>query len=104
MKKSRSRKRQITRKRRSNLALIAVVLLLLCGVIGYKKVDLQSKEAAYVKKIDDLEKDMKAEEERTEEIEDYEAYVQSKQYIEQEARDKLGLVYPDEIVFEAEEE
>ena len=48
-------------------------------------------------------KEKAEEEKRTEEIEEYKAYVQTKKFIEQEARDKLGLVYPDEVVFEPEE-
>lgn len=91
------------RNRRKNLSLAAFVVVVLCCVVSFKKMELNQKIAAYEKKITQLEKEKAAEEQRAEEIEEYKAYVQTKKFIEQEARDKLGLVYPDEIVFEPEE-
>jgi len=89
--------------RRKNLALVAFVVIVLCGVISFKKIELNQKIDSYEKKISQLEAEKAEEEQRTEEIEEYKAYVQTKKFIEQEARDKLGLVYPDEIIFEPEE-
>ena len=89
--------------RRKNLALVAFVVFMLCCVISFKKVELNKKIEAYEKKITQLEAEKAEEEKRAKEIQEYEAYVQTKKYIEQEARDKLGLVYPDEIIFEPEE-
>lgn len=89
--------------RRKNLTLVAFVVIVLCCVISFKKIELNQKIAAYEKKIAQLEAEKAEEEKRTEEIEEYKAYVQTKKFIEQEARDKLGLVYPDEVVFEPEE-
>lgn len=89
--------------RRKNLTLVAFVVVVLCGVISFKKIELNQKIEAYEKKIAQLEVEKAEEEQRTKEIEEYKAYVQTKKFIEQEARDKLGLVYPDEIVFEPEE-
>ena len=43
-----------------------------------------------------------AEEERALEIEEFEKYTQTKMYIEEVARDKLGLVYEGEILFKDE--
>ena len=39
---------------------------------------------------------------RSLEIEEYEKYTQTKKYIEEVARDKLGLVYEGEILFKDE--
>ena len=88
--------------RRKNLALVAFVVIVLCAVMSFKKVELNQKVASYEKRIAQLEAQKAEEELRTEEIEEYKAYVQTKKFIEQEARDKLGLVYPDEVVFEPE--
>jgi len=44
-----------------------------------------------------------AEEARTQDIADLEAYMQTDEYAEQVAKDKLGLVYEDEIIFKPEE-
>lgn len=95
--------RRANRNRRLNLQAVALVVLLLCCVVGYKKIDLVAQETECQKKLGQLEETQKAEEQRSAEIEDYKIYVQSKQYIEQEARDKLGLAYPDEIIFQAED-
>ena len=90
------------KSRRKNLSVVAFVVVVLCAVISFKKIELNQKIVSYEKKIAQLEAQKAEEELRTEEIEEYKAYVQTKKFIEQEARDKLGLVYPDEIIFEPE--
>ena len=42
-----------------------------------------------------------AEERRAEEISDLEAYTRTKKYVEDVAKEKLGLVYEDEIIFKS---
>lgn len=94
---------RILKKRKRNLAIIVVFVLILGCVVFYQKIELNEKIASYEKKIAQLEEEKTAEEQRGEEIKKYEEYVKSKKYIEQEARNKLGLVYPDEVVFEPEQ-
>lgn len=101
--KAQKEAQRAAKSRRKNLSLVTFVVLALCCVISFKKIELNQKIASYEKKIAQLEAEKALEEQRTEEIEEYKAYVQTKKYIEQEARDKLGLVYPDEIIFEPEE-
>lgn len=103
MERRTKRMREIRKKRRKHLTMVTLVVFMLCCVIGYKKIDLTSKEANQSKKLEELKKTMQEEEKRKDEIDEYETYVASEEFIEQEARDKLGLVYPNEIVFEAEE-
>ena len=50
-----------------------------------------------------LEKSLAKEEARAAELEEYRVYVQTKQYIEKVAKEKLGLVNKDEILFKADE-
>ncbi|MCR5753980.1 MAG: septum formation initiator family protein [Acetatifactor sp.] len=97
------RDKKTTKKNRKNLLLVAGVVLVLCVVMSVGKVRLEEKSAACEQRLEELEKDLSKEEKRADEIEDYKSYVQTKKFIEEEARDKLGLVYPDEIIFEAEE-
>ncbi len=101
MRKSK-RARRTVRKSRKNLLLVAGVTLVLCLVVSYSRMKLEAQERACEKRVEELEKELSKEEKRAEEIEEYEAYVKTKKYIEEEAREKLGLVYPDEIIFEAE--
>ena len=39
--------------------------------------------------------------ERDEKLKEYSKYVKTKKYIEEVAREKLGLIYEDEIIFKA---
>ena len=50
----------------------------------------------------ELQEQIKEEEKRAEDIAEYEKYTQTKKYIEDVAKDKLGLVYEGEIVFKDE--
>ena len=50
----------------------------------------------------ELQKQIKEEEQKAKEIEKLEEYVGTDEYIEDMAREKLGLVYEDEIIFKAE--
>lgn len=90
------------KKSRKNLLLVAGVVLVLCGAMSYSQIKLEAQSKACERRLSELEKELSAEQERAGEIEDYKAYVQTKKYIEEEAREKLGLVYPDEIIFEAD--
>ena len=45
-----------------------------------------------------------AEQERSDFLTERRAYMQTTRYIEEMAREKLGLVYPDEIIFRPIEE
>lgn len=102
-KRTRKRTKRAVKKSRKNLLLVAGVVLLLCLGMSYQQVRLESQGKACEKRLTELEKELAKEQKRAEDIEDYKAYVQTKKYIEEEAREKLGLVYPDEIIFEAEE-
>ena len=46
---------------------------------------------------------LEEEEQRTQEIEELKKYVQTKKYVEEVAKERLGLVYEDEILFKAVE-
>lgn len=89
------------RKKQSYFA-IAIVVLFLCGLVTYQKYELVDTLEQNQKQLDALEEEKKGLLKEKDEISDYEAYVQTKKYIEETAREKLGLVYEDEIIFQAE--
>jgi len=91
-------------KKGTGIGIIALVVLILFGIIAYKKIDLEKRSVQAKQKIDLLNAQIQEEEERAEEIKNLEAYVQTKRYIEDVAREKLGLVYEDEIILQQEEE
>lgn len=91
-------------KKGTGIGIIAFVVLILFGIIAFKKIDLDKRSVQASQKIENLEARIQKEEEQTEEIKNLEAYVQTRRYIEDVAREKLGLVYEDEIILQQEEE
>lgn len=89
------------KRKRTGLKLIGLVVLMLCGIVSYKRIDLDKKAEQYQQTLKDYDHDIQDLENEAKEIEDLKAYVETKGYIEQMAREKLGLVYDDEIIFKA---
>lgn len=90
------------RKHLSSLAIAGVVVLMLIFVF-VASVELRVQNANKQSRIDQLEAQIEAEHQKSEELEEYSKYVQTKKYAEEVAKDKLGLVYEDEIIFKAED-
>ncbi len=94
------------RKKRQNrfgMFLVSIAVIMMLVVVAFKSAELRTKKEAYHQKELALQEQIKAEEERAVEIEEYEKYTQTKKYIEEVARDKLGLVYEGEILFKDED-
>jgi cell division protein DivIC len=90
------------RLNRAKIVISVVVVIVICFMLNYKKHALEKEQIACEKQLASVKEDYNEEEERIEEIKEYRAYVQTKQYAEEVAREKLGLVYPGEIIFEVE--
>ncbi len=94
------------RKKRQNrfgMFLVSIAVLMMLVVVAVDSVELKAKKEAYHQKEQLLQEQIEAEEERSREIEEFEKYTQTKKYIEEVARDKLGLVYEGEILFKDED-
>ena len=90
------------RKRRQNrfgIFLATIVVLLLMLVVSVKSVSLMQKEKSYQAREEQLQTQIDAEKKRSEDIKEFAKYTQTKKYIEEVAKDKLGLVYPGENIF-----
>ena len=83
------------------VAIAAVVMVLLLSLLVQSQ-DLSAQNEKYEARKAELEQQKRDEELRAEEIAKLKDYVNSPEYIEMVARDKLGLVYSDEILFVAE--
>ncbi|MDO4297972.1 MAG: septum formation initiator family protein [Lachnospiraceae bacterium] len=99
---SQNKKRPSKSNRRGMMG-IAVVVMTLLVVLLIQSQKLIEKNSAYETQKEELKQEIQDEEIRAEEIENLKEYVDSDEYIEKIARDKLGLVYDDEIIFKAEE-
>lgn len=93
------------RKRNQNrfsMFLVSLVVVMIMVVVAVKSMDLQQKIDAKVQEELLLDEQIAEEKARTEEIAEFEKEVQTKGYIENIAREKLGLVYEGEILFKEE--
>lgn len=98
-------RRAAYRKRRQNwfgMFLVTTVIVMMLVVVMVKSVELKQKLANYQVREAQLMEQIEEEKKRSEEIKEYEKYTQTKQYIEEVAKDKLGLVYEGEIIFKDE--
>ena len=82
---------------------ITTVVLSLAVVVNIGASSLREKDLEYQAREQNLEKLEAKEDARTAQLEEYRVYVQTKQYVEKVAKEKLGLVKKDEILFKAEE-
>lgn len=89
---------------RKNLFLIACIVLTICGIMICQRISLQTKNSQVRAEYESLQEKQDKLEAESEELEDKKVYMQTKKYIEEVAREKLGLVYPGEIIFEPEDE
>lgn len=78
------------------------VVVVFCICLGMKSLSLKKESSELAKRRDVLEKQIETEKQRTKELEELEKYMKTKKYMEEVAKGKLGLVYPDEILIEPE--
>ena len=69
------------------------------AVLVVQMMRLKNKNAEYDAQIAKLQLELDAEEERQNDLVEYEIYVNSKEYMEDEAHSKLGMAYEDEVIF-----
>jgi len=92
------------KKKRNGLRLIGLMVMIICFVVLYKSTELKREASAKEQKKAEIEQLISDENDRTKEIEERKLYPGTKKYIEDVARSQLGMVYPDEIIFEPEKE
>ena len=85
------------------MVLVTGVVVSLCLVLMFSMMSLKKKRDGYVERQESLEQQIEAENKRAEDLVEYEKYTKTAAYVEEVAKDKLGLVYEDEIVFQAED-
>ncbi|MBP3927582.1 MAG: septum formation initiator family protein [Clostridium sp.] len=77
---------------------ITLVVISLGVVVNLKSASMRKRDLEYQAREEALERQVEREENRANELEEYRVYVQTKQYMEEVAKQKLGLVKPDEIL------
>ncbi len=92
-------------RRRDTLSvvlLVTVAAFLLLGMSFYIR-KLRQRAAGYESRAAELESQIAAEESRTEQLETEGKLRQTLKYIEQIAREKLGLVFPGDVILQPED-
>ena len=98
------RTRRTVRKKRERLSSrmslmgIIFVVISLAVVVNFRGAALREKDLAYQIREENLNRRLEEEKERAKKLEEERIYVQTKEYIEKVAKEKLGLVNPDEIL------
>lgn len=87
------------RRNRQSVMLVSTVVLLLAVMVFFGSIKLQAKNKEYMRQEAELEAQIAEEQERSKEIDEYKDYVQTDEYAKEIAREKLGLVDPNEILF-----
>ena len=91
-------------RKKTGLIFVAIAVMVLFCIIAYGKDSLvkerQAKEVLY----SELLEKYRTETERSDLLQERRAYMQTIRYIEEVAREKLGLVYEDEIIFRPAEQ
>ena len=94
----RRRRRRRNSNRRGMVCISAIVGVLLI-TLAFQSRKLEAKNVLYTQQLAQVNDQLASEKERTQEIENMEEYMKTDEYVEDVARDKLGLVYEGETVF-----
>ena len=80
------------------IALFAISIM--TCVVGINSISLKQKQKAYAEREPELVQQISVGEARAKELEEFATYTKTKKYAEEVAKDKLGLVYENEIIFQ----
>lgn len=100
------RKKVAYRKRNQNrlsMVLVALVVTLITVAVAMRSVELTQRRDELTQREQELNQQKLAEQQRAEEIEEFRKYTQTKRYVEEVAKDKLGLMYEGEVLFKEED-
>lgn len=87
---------------RLGMVISAIAILVVAAVVGINSYSLHAKQEQYKAREAELEAQIQEQLDRAEELKDFSSYTTTKKYVEEVAKEKLGLVYEDEIIFKKE--
>ena len=100
------KERRIKNRKRNRMSMLAIggVVMLLLGTFVIQGNSLKSQLKVYAAEESELQDKIEAENKRTEEIDQLKEYMKTDDYAEEVAREKLGLVKDNEIVFQEDDD
>lgn len=93
---------RLKRQKRSGIIglVLAFAVVIIIGIAMYtNKISLEKQYAENEQTKAQLQTQIEQQQQRTKDLEEYKKYIQTKKFVEEMAKDKFGLIYPDEIVF-----
>ena len=90
---------------RLNRSIVIVVfgaLIVLMGVLFFKRREVSRKIDYYTAQYEQIQEEIREEEDRSKDLEKLPAYLESYEYIEKVAREIFHLVYEDEILIQVQ--
>jgi len=91
--------RRSRNENRLGMSMAALAIFMMVVVVGINSYSLKQKQETYMAREQELLKQIEEQMNRTEELKELEVYTKTKKYAEEVAKDKLGLVYENEIIF-----
>lgn len=95
----RTRLRRRRKQNKSSIICISLIVFTLIGVMSVQIVSVYQRNESYKTQETELQAQLETEQIRQGELKEYEKYVGTREYIEQVAKTRLGLVYSNEIIF-----
>lgn len=93
------RKKKVHKYAKKPIGFLIFVLILLIGVVSVQVSNLYKKNNELEKQKIQIEAEIQNELDKQKELLNYKEFMNSNQYIEQFAREKFGLIKPDEKLF-----
>ena len=83
-------------------AVFCILVVAICIVFHSRGNELKAQNEEDKAQIEQLRAEIEEEEQRTQDLQVYSKYVNTMQFVEDMAREKLGLIYPGELIFKSE--
>lgn len=96
-----ARNRRNSKTNKTAMRCVTVVVLLLLVVMSINIVRLYQRDEEYAQKEQNLTVQYEEETKREKDLLDFEAFTKTLDYVEEVAREKLGMVFENEIVFKS---
>jgi len=90
------------RKKRTGIMTVSIAVIILCGVLLFNSFRLSNQLSDYAAVEANLQEQINEQKKESERLDKESEYVKTEEYIEQVARDRLGLLKKNEIRFEKE--
>lgn len=81
---------------------VTISSVVLISIFASRSIELYAKNSECNKQIAILQEEYDLQLARQSELQEREKYMQTKKFVEDYAKERLGLVYPNEVVFKAE--